>query len=511
MRKLALIFAIITVSLLVPAYAQDAKDLDNYRVRLDAAWWYAHPAGFFGSNGSNNYFDLNRDFGFQDYSTFTGKVDWRFKHKHHLLFGVAPVDISRNRTLGRTIQFQGQTFDIGARVSAEIKSLDFIPGYQYDLIRTNHGFLGLEVDLNLVDTSARLSATANVGSQQASASASKSLFAPLPVLGPTGRWYPLHDSNRLMLEGSFRGMYFFGYGNFLTARGDVGIGLTKHLMLKGGYQMGSRLSVHGTADQIALRVSDRGPTTGIEYSFGNAPEKKEKPVVTNASPGNWHVTWEPMYLWFTGLKGNEGTRGVTAPVDVSFSDVLSQLNIGLMSVLDVRWKRVGVLTDLFFVSITADQKNTPIGAAYSGFVANSRTTFIDPEVYFRALDKPRGSLDVIGGARFWHLNNSLVLFSAALPTANIGQTQTWLDPILGARARLNLAKGWFTEIKGDAGGFGVGSNQTWQINAGGGKEFKRKYDLTLAYRYLSVDYASGGFVYDTHMNGLVTGFAIRFK
>ena len=82
---------------------------------------------------------------------------------------------------------------------------------------------------------------------------------------------------------------------------------------------------------------------------------------------------------------------------------------------------------------------------------------------------------------------------------------------MGLRGRLNLTKGWFAELKGDAGGFGVGSNQTWQINAGGGKEFKRRYALTLAYRYLSVDYANGPFLYDTHMNGLLTGFAIRFK
>ena len=93
----------------------------------------------------------------------------------------------------------------------------------------------------------------------------------------------------------------------------------------------------------------------------------------------------------------------------------------------------------------------------------------------------------------------------------VGQTQNWVDPVLGARFRLNLNKGLFLNLKGDAGGFGVGSQLTYQIYAGAGKEFKKRYAAFLGYRYLYVDYSSGGFLYRVHMSGLVTGFNIRFK
>jgi hypothetical protein len=86
-----------------------------------------------------------------------------------------------------------------------------------------------------------------------------------------------------------------------------------------------------------------------------------------------------------------------------------------------------------------------------------------------------------------------------------------VDPVLGARFRLNLAKGFFAQLKGDAGGFGVGSQLTWQIYSGLGKEFKQKYSVQLGYRYLNVDYRNGGFLYDTDMSGLIAGFGIRFK
>jgi len=74
-----------------------------------------------------------------------------------------------------------------------------------------------------------------------------------------------------------------------------------------------------------------------------------------------------------------------------------------------------------------------------------------------------------------------------------------------------LKKGWFATLKGDVGGFGAGSELSWQIYSGVGKEFKQKYSLLLAYRRLDVDYRNSGFVFDTKMNGVMLGFAVRLK
>ena len=173
-------------------YAQESKDLDNYRWRVQGDWWFSHPTGFFGTNGSNDYFDIDRDFGFTNYSTFAGGVDWRFRRKHHLLFSIAPLVSLRTTTVNRTIEFQGETFEIGSQVTARLRSLNFSPGYQYDI-----GFLGLEVDFNLLYTQGALKAAASVNGQGAVKSASNSLLAPLPAVGPTGRWYPLHSTDFL--------------------------------------------------------------------------------------------------------------------------------------------------------------------------------------------------------------------------------------------------------------------------------------------------------------------------
>jgi len=152
-------------------------------------------------------------------------------------------------------------------------------------------------------------------------------------------------------------MPFFGYGNYMTARADVLVwGLTQHLNVRGGYEMGSRMSLHGTADQIAVQLTHKGPTAGIEFSWGDTPPKKVKNP--NPPPSDWHVDWIPFYLWFSGLNGNVGAGGVVAPVSVSFSQVFQQLNIGYMTDLDVRRKRVGLFADLIFMSLSSDQQNT---------------------------------------------------------------------------------------------------------------------------------------------------------
>ncbi|HEV7514017.1 MAG TPA: hypothetical protein VGO27_20145 [Candidatus Acidoferrum sp.] len=182
-----------------------------------------------------------------------------------------------------------------------------------------------------------------------------------------------------------------------------------------------------------------------------------------------------------------------------------------MTTLDVRRKRVGLLTDLIFMSLSSDQKATPIGDAFSGFTANAKNLIVDPELYVRLLDKDRVSVDAVGGGRFWRMDNSLDLLPGIQPEVKVGQTQDWVDPVVGARFRVNFNKGWFVSLKGDAGGFGVGSQLTWQTYLGIGKEFKKKYSMLLGYRYLDVDYENGGFLYDTHMNGPLAGFAIRFK
>jgi len=268
-RKVSLVIVLLLTSTPWVRSADDGGELDVYKIRLTGLWWFSSPTGSFhgqGTTSETGAFDLSKDFGFGSYSTFSGKVDWRFKRKHHLLVGIFPISSTRTNTLDRTFTFQGQTFDVGATVKAHIDSSAYAPGYQYDIIRRNRINLSIPVQVFLGNVSASLTTTGSVNSQSGTKSASGSIFAALPVAGPAVRWYPTHTS-RYSIDGQLQGMYFFGYGNFLTAKGSAGIAINRHLNFRAGYQLGRRLKVNDSESRVGIVLIQKGPTAGLEASW----------------------------------------------------------------------------------------------------------------------------------------------------------------------------------------------------------------------------------------------------
>lgn len=250
--------------------ADDPNDFDSYKLRFDGFWFYSNPTGDIQGSTENGSINLQKDLGFDSYSTFTGKVDWKFTRKNHLYFVGSSFNQTRSVTLNRTVVFQGQTFNVGLVTKANLSAPMFSPGYQYDIIRRKRGHLGIGVQINLFDTSASLNAAAQVtgdGVHHAAVSSKGSLLAPIPVAGPQFRYY-LTNSPKIFVEGNLYGMYLFGYGNFVSTADNLGYTVNKHLSLNAGYQLGSRLVVNNkNADRIGIHLTQKGPIAGLEVSF----------------------------------------------------------------------------------------------------------------------------------------------------------------------------------------------------------------------------------------------------
>jgi hypothetical protein len=264
---------VLIASLSTAAFSQvvEREDFDAYKLRIDAGWYYSNPSGnILGSNDTGSV-DLNKDLGFNSYPTFSGKVDWKFTRKNHLYVAIIPLYTSHQTVLSRTFTFQGQTFTAGLTTSSSLNTLAIAPGYQYDFIRRKRGHLGLGLQVDFFNTTAKISAAAQTigeGAHYAAVSASGSLLAPIPVAGPDFRLY-LTDSPRLFVQGNVLGMYLFGYGNFVSTVGDVGVALSKHFAVVAGYQLGSHLVVknNSSSDRIGFRLTQKGAIVGLETSF----------------------------------------------------------------------------------------------------------------------------------------------------------------------------------------------------------------------------------------------------
>jgi hypothetical protein len=265
-----LLASLSTVTCLHASEKADAKeDFDAYKLRVDAGWYYSSPTGTLHGTSDNGSIDLQKDLGFRSYSTFSGKVQWKFTRKNHLYVTFIPLNTSRQIVLNRTFTFQGQTYDAGLKTSSSLDTLEVAPGYQYDFIRRKRGHLGLAIQMDLFNTKAKISAAAQVtgdGVHHDAVSASGSLFAPIPVAGPDVRIY-LTNSPKVFVDANVLGMYFFGYGNFVSSAGDVGWTISKHFAVLGGYQLGSHLVVNGTHDRIGLQLVQKGAVAGVQASF----------------------------------------------------------------------------------------------------------------------------------------------------------------------------------------------------------------------------------------------------
>jgi len=124
------------------------------------------------------------------------------------------------------------------------------------------------------------------------------------------------------------------------------------------------------------------------------------------------------------------------------------------------------------------------------------------------LDVNRGSLDVLGGIRFWHLKTELQFQPGVLPGVDVQASRVWVDGILGLKGKVYLPHTWWVTGYGDVGG--GGSNITFQFIGTAGVDIHKHYALLAGYRYLNVDYDKEQFLFDTTMKGPLLGFTFKF-
>jgi opacity protein-like surface antigen len=128
---------------------------------------------------------------------------------------------------------------------------------------------------------------------------------------------------------------------------------------------------------------------------------------------------------------------------------------------------------------------------------------------YRLIDDEAGSLDALAGARLWSVSTDFD-FSGNVINASANDSETWVDPIVGFRGRLNLSPDFFLTSWAMIGGFGVLSDFTWDVMGGIGYQVRDSVSLVAGYRGLGVDHKNDGFVFDVTQDGPIPGAVFRF-
>jgi hypothetical protein len=257
-----------------------------------------------------------------------------------------------------------------------------------------------------------------------------------------------------------------------------------------------------------------------------------------AMPSGWTYRVTP-YGWLTALKGTQTVRGRSVKVDASFVDIVEKSDslVALMGNVEARNGPFALYGDLVWSMIGAERGSVRSRTRAPGVTGTLGTSLnLDIEMaiievgaaYEVARSGPL-ALDILGGARYWYQEADLsfdvtgVVDIGDLSVAGVrafarSGSVDWIDPVIGARVRYAVAPGHELFLRGDIGGFGAGSDFSWQAIGGYGFDFGTYQGVTFAgvigYRTLSVDYAQGEgrrrYEFDMIQHGPILGISARF-
>ena len=253
------------------------------------------------------------------------------------------------------------------------------------------------------------------------------------------------------------------------------------------------------------------------------------PSYVEPGPEEWKFSLTP-YGWATSINGDVTARGHRARVNEDFIDIIEKSNsmLAWMSYFEARKGRFALFTDLVWADLgfpgRFDITRSPLGRFDRATLnvqgraqLDYQQTIIQSGIAYE-IARWQGAqggftaLDLMGSARYWKQDVDLSLRltgtltvdlhelglklqrSRNIAIARSGQLE-WVDPVVGARVRHQMASGSDLALLADIGGFGAASEFSWQLVGTYGfdvKCFGTPFHTVVGYRALAVDYSEKG-------------------
>jgi hypothetical protein len=212
------------------------------------------------------------------------------------------------------------------------------------------------------------------------------------------------------------------------------------------------------------------------------------------------------YLWASGMNGTVGVADVTADVNADFGDIVSNLDMGFMGAYRGTNDRLSVALDAIYMSLGAAGKGQH--GVLKADVGMDQLA-LEADVGYEVIDR----LTLYGGLRYNDLESDVKL-TGPLGARRASLSENWVDPVVGALYRIPLDDRWSLNLRGDIGGFGVGSDFAWQGLVNLRWQAKPTLGVIMAYRYFDMDYENGKganyFRYDMAISGPALGVVFTF-
>lgn len=233
-------------------------------------------------------------------------------------------------------------------------------------------------------------------------------------------------------------------------------------------------------------------------------------LAQDASPGAWRFLIEP-YLMAPHMKGDTGIADLpTVSVNQSASDILDNLEMGAMLYAEADDGNSTISTDFIYMNLGSDVSIRP--PVLQGRMDVSQIAF---ELAWLKHLTPHFDLGASAVYNRIHADVGVTLaLGEQSRTRSAGLTEDWIDPTIVARWTRPLGERWSVQLRGNLGGFGIGSELFWQLQANAVWRSSPRTQWSFGYRIIDIDYDRGQgldrFVYDMATFGPVVKFGFRF-
>ncbi|NGP53150.1 hypothetical protein [Thioalkalivibrio sp. XN8] len=229
------------------------------------------------------------------------------------------------------------------------------------------------------------------------------------------------------------------------------------------------------------------------------------PALAQDSSGEWRQT---IYLYGMGVSidGEAQIGPVTVEVDKSISDVFDALKFGAMGQYRLENGTWSFSADATYMSL-GDRGTGPQGIVGARLNTDQLTVMGTVGRRF----SPR--LEGLFSLAYFDLSADLRL-GAAGQNVSASRDADWVDPLVGLHYTSQLDDNWSLSLRGDIGGFGIGSDLTLHGWATLVRQQTPNFSWYLGYRYISYDYETGSGInfqrYDLSQYGPGAGVAWSF-
>lgn len=212
------------------------------------------------------------------------------------------------------------------------------------------------------------------------------------------------------------------------------------------------------------------------------------------------------YLWGSGV---EGTSAEGDEIDVSFSDIVKDLDGAIMGVVAAQNGKWTFIAEMIYMSISQDTSTTGniIGQPLKFDTDLTLQSFISTfGAAYRVFEEENSQLDLLVGARYIYMDVDLD-GSVGPDIIKYDDSDSALDGIVGFEGKVQLNDRWYASLYADVGA--GDSKLTWQAWPGVGYKLEN-FDVIAGYRHLKWETDAGEAIDDVSFSGPMLGMKFYF-